>query len=420
MKMKYLLTIFIAILLIATAVFITIQNNLNIEITKDKIKDDKNQTSVGNLTFNDAVNTFAFDIFNKINEGKNIFISPYSIFTALAMTYEGARGETAEEMANVLNIKQDNESFHQYMKNLYLVLNSKNNFYNISTANALWVQKNYKLLESYLKIIQDYYNGNATELDFNFPEQASDIINQWVEENTNGLIKNLILPEYISPLTALILTNAIYFKGLWKVQFEQINTTDRDFKISSEKIVQVPTMTLKDTKDYFNYTETNDLQILELCYTGDDISMMILLPKEKDLTSVINEIDNNDFLEWKEEMVETNVDIYLPKFGIETMYSLNDYLEQLGMIIPFSSLADFSGMTGFKELYISKVIHKAYINVSEEGTEAAAATAVIMFKSVNGEQSRIVFNCDHPFMYLILHRPTNTILFMGSVTDPTN
>ena len=154
----------------------------------------------------------------------------------------------------VLSVEQDNESFHNYMKSLYDLLNNENEDYNISTANALWVKENFQLLEEYLNVIRDYYGGDATEVDFSNPQESADIINQWAEDNTNGLIQDLITSDAISPLTALILTNAIYFKGVWKVQFDPVNTTDRDFEVSSENTVEVPTMNLVDTNDVFYFT----------------------------------------------------------------------------------------------------------------------------------------------------------------------
>ncbi len=423
MKFQYIISIVVAFIVISAAVFVVLLQNQSDSdiIDEDVTSDDEEPISVGNLSFHDAVNTFAFDIFKEVHvaNGDNLFISPYSIFTALAMTYEGARGETTEEMANVLSVEQDNESFHTYMKNLYEVLNTKNAEYNISTANALWVKENLQLLEAYLTIIREYYGGDATEVDYSNPTEAATIINQWVENQTNGLIEDLITADAISPLTALILTNAIYFKGIWKTQFDPVNTTNRTFETTVGTPVEAPTMSLVDTEDVFYYTETDEIQILELPYTGDDISMIILLPKNNDLSSIIDTVDNDMFSAWTESMVETNVDIYLPKFEVETSYKLKDYLIALGMNIPFTSAADFSGITGGKDLFISDVIHKAFIDVNEEGTEAAAATAVIMVTSINGGgSSRIVFDCDHPFLYLIQHKQTGTILFMGSISDP--
>ncbi|MCK5031736.1 MAG: hypothetical protein KAR64_09740, partial [Thermoplasmatales archaeon] len=220
MKLKYIASIVVAFIVISAAVFVVLLQNQSGSdiINEDVTSDDEELTPVGDLPFHEAVNAFAFDIFREVHEGNegNLFISPYSIFTALAMTYEGARGETADEMATVLSVEQDNESFHTYMKNLYEVLNTKNEEYNISTANALWVKENLQLLEVYLNVIREYYGGDATEVDYSNPTEAAAIINQWVENQTNGLIKDLITADAINPLTALILTNAIYFKGIWK------------------------------------------------------------------------------------------------------------------------------------------------------------------------------------------------------------
>jgi len=423
MKYQYIITIIVATLIISACAFIVILQNQSDSdlINEDIIPDEEESNPVGNLSFHDAVNTFSFDIFKEIytaNED-NLFISAYSIFTALAMTYEGARSETAEEMADVLNVEQDNESFHNYMKNLYEVLNTKSSEYNISTANALWLKENFQLLEAYLALINGYYGGDATKVDYSNPAEAAEIINQWVEDQTNGLIKDLITADAISPLTALILTNAIYFKGIWKTQFDPVNTTDRSFETTFGSTIEVPTMNLVGTEDVFTYTETDEVQILEMPYTGDDISMIVVLPKNNDLSSIINSVDNDMFSTWMNSLDETYVDIYLPKFEVETSYNLNDYLKALGMNIPFSSSADFSGITGAKDLFISDVVHKAFIDVNEEGTEAAAATAVVMTTSVNGGgSSRIVFECNHPFMYLIYHKQTETILFMGSISEP--
>ena len=422
MKLQYILTIIVALIVISVGVVVVIVQNQPYSdiIGDDIIPDDEGPIPVGNLTFQDAVNSFSFKIFEELFEedNNNLFISPYSIFTALAMTYEGAKGETAEEMADVLHVEQDNESFHLYMKTLYDVLNIQNIDYNISTANALWVKKNLQLLEEYLNIIREFYGGDATEVDYSNPSESAAIINQWVENQTNGLIKDLITEDMINPLTALILTNAIYFKGIWKTQFDPENTTNRPFETAAGTSVEAETMTLVNTYDRFYYAENDDMQLLELPYAGDDISMMIFLPKINDIASFVNTIDIEMFSTLKASMIERKVDIYLPKFEVETQYVLKENLMNLGMTIPFTENADFSLITGSKELFISNVIHKAFIDVNEEGTEAAAATAVVMETTANGG-SNIVFDCNHPFLYLIYHKQTGTILFMGSITDPT-
>jgi serpin B len=340
------------------------------------------------------------------------------------MTYEGARNNTAVEMENVLHVEQDNDSFHEYMKALYEYLN-ENSEYNVSTANALWPDVGFELLPDFEQIIQDYYGGHSEPVEYGDPAEAVRIINEWVENQTNNLIQDLIHETDIHPvLTKLILTNAIYFKGVWQVQFDEVNTTERDFIVSTDETIPVKTMRLNDTSDKFNYTETDDLQILELPYTGDDISMMIFLPRAGvELSDVTNSLNREDYTSWIDEMYKTKADIYLPKFNFETSYGLNKYLIELGMVDAFSAYnADFSGIDGRPDLYISSVLHKAFVEVNEEGTEAAAATAVIMnLKAMDPSEppERITFDCDHPFIFTIHHKETGTILFMGTVGNPS-
>jgi serpin B len=424
MKLSYIYTITVAIIISAASIFVAIQYQPTSDIIEENIPDEGEMPSPkGDLSFNDAVNSFALDFLRELNKesGENIFISPYSIFTALAMTYEGARNSTAEEMADVLSIEQDNESFHNYMKGLHEYLN-ENSEYNISTANALWIRENFELLQEYINVIQTYYGGESSEVDYSNPTQAAEIINSWVENKTNNLIKDLIKPSAINPsLTMLILTNAIYFKGTWQIQFDEVNTTDREFEISDGSTVSIPTMSLIGKEERFNYTETDELQILELPYKGDEMSMVILLPKDKvEIDNIVNSIDEENYSEWIDIMSGRKVNIYLPKFKFETSYELNDYLISLGMENAFGAQADFSGIDGRRDLFIDSVVHKAFIEVNEEGTEAAAATAVIMNLKAGPDDSdsRITFDCNRPFIFLIQHRDTKTILFSGIVNNP--
>jgi serpin B len=412
------------IIVIAASMIYFVYEPLGSDVVDSDIpSDDDDLIPLGNMSFQDAVNTFGFDLFNKLysSEGGNVFISPYSVFTALAMTYEGARGQTADEMGDVLNVLQDNVSFHAYVQNMYKQFNSEELAYNLSTANALWVQETFELLEEYLSVISEFYGGGANDVDFGNAVIAAGIINRWVENETNGLIKNLVPVDAISPLTALILTNAIYFKGVWEIQFDPVNTSDRSFVTADDGNVLVPTMQMVDTHQRFRYSETESVQVLELPYAGDDVSMVIVLPKDQDVIDVIADMDADVLSEWTNSFVETEVDIYLPSFEVESSYSLVGFLASLGMNIPFGSNADFSGINGAPDLFISDVLHKAFINVNEEGTEAAAATAVIMELTATpgGEEpERILFNCDHPFLYMIQHQETETILFMGVVDNP--
>lgn len=399
-------------------------NNLNDE-PFEPVNDTNGNTSFTGYT-NDSVvnamNNFSFNLYNKLfSNEENVFYSPYSVFTALAMTYEGAVGDTALDMAKVLGIPNNNETVLKTIKSLYEYLN-QNDFYNISTANALWIRENFKLLESYIDTIVNYYGGEASEIDFSNPEEASEIINLWVENHTNGLIEDLVPPNAIDPFyTYLILTNAIHFKGTWETRFEVDNTTNRSFYLPDGEEIKVPTMSIVNTNNTFNYTETDELQLLELPYTGKDMSMIILLPKNGyNLSTVRNSFNNENLSSWQESFNETELDIYLPKFKIETTYGMVDYLQVLGMNKPFSDSADFSNITDEADLFISDVIHKAYIEVDEEGTEAAAATAVIMATtSVDPNQpERIEFRADQPFTFLIQQKTTGNILFMGNVINP--
>ncbi len=425
MKKSYTIGICIVLILIASVTIFLLSNQSDVSDEKTT-NNDQDSVSDMNLSsemqFHKSVNTFGFELLKQFIKNpeynENPFYSPYSIFTALAMAYEGARGNTADEMAAVLNIQQDNESFHDYVLDLYNTFNN-NTAYNLSTANAAWIQQDYLILDEYIQTVEEFYQAEASNINFSNPAQAAAIINQWVENKTNNLIHDLITADAIDPvLTKLILTNAIYFKGTWEIQFEKVNTTNRSFTTSLDETTDVPTMSLTNTTDMFYYTETDEFQMLELPYTGNDLSMMILLPKENNtLSSVINTLSEESYTECLDAMRPGQVNIYLPKFNITTpQYSLRDMLSTLGIHDAFSINADFSGMTGHKELNIKQVFHKGFISVNEEGTEAAAATGTVMVFSMHS--GRITFNCDHPFLYLIQHKQTGTILFMGTMNNP--
>lgn len=376
------------------------------------------EESVSSLS--DSMNDFSFDLYNHIGPGNNdnVFFSPYSIFVALAMTYEGARGDTATKMKNVLGFEQNDEVSLCSFGRIYNLLNIDAE-YTLNTANALWTQENYPFLDEYLNFINNYYMGLATEVDFTNPATAAEIINEWVEDNTGGKIIDMLSSSDITPSTVLILSNAIYFKGLWLNQFEKENTVDRDFEITTKETIQVPTMVLTNSEESFNYTETEDLQILELPYKGDAVSMIVLLPKENNITIAEEELNSENLASWLDSMSPTVVDIYLPKFTFKTEYDLKNTLIDMGLGIAFSSAADFSGMNGFGNLIIDKVLHKAFVEVNEEGTEAAAATTVHILETSIPKQS-IVFDANHPFIFMIQHKETGTILSTGKVIDPTS
>lgn len=383
--------------------------------------DDSQATNEGINALVEANNNFAIEFYNNItnSEDGNVFFSPYSISTALSMVYEGAGGETAEEIRSVFYLPEDDTIRRSSAASTYNNLNKWSNKYTLSTANALWLQKDYPFLEEYVKVIQDYYVAEANNMDFiNNTEESRVTINNWVESKTNNKIKDLLNPGTITELTRLVLTNAIYFKGDWLKQFDKANTREEEFYLNDGSIIKAPLMRITDDEAKFNYGETKHSQILEIPYEGEELSMIIILPKNN-----IAELENNLSIEnlntWMNNLTQKEVRIYLPKFKFDTKYSLKDKLASMGMPAAFNPAeADLSGMDGKRDLYISSVIHQAFVEVDEEGTEAAAATAVVVtMGSVISPHE--IFRADHPFIFLIKEENTNNILFMGRVMNPT-
>ncbi len=369
-----------------------------------------------------ANNQFTFELYSKYksNDG-NIFFSPYSISSAIAMTYEGARGKTADEIQSVFHFPKDDSLRRESFLKINNLINKKDKKYKLSTANALWAQRDYKFLEEYFKLIKDSYGGKATNLDFiNQTEKSRLIINKWVEVKTNDKIKDLIPQGVLDSLTRLVLTNAVYFKGFWFKQFDKKDTRDEDFRVSPGNTIKTPMMHLSGEEAKFNYGETEKLQILELPYEGNELSMLILLPKGDDLGAAEDSLTTEQLSAWRNILHEEQLEASLPKFKFETKYFMAEDLKKMGMPTAFSSEADFSGMTGKADLYISQVIHQAFVDVNEEGTEAAAATAVVMkLKGIPMPKPIKIFKADHPFIFLIQEKETGNILFLGRVSNPT-
>jgi serpin B len=371
----------------------------------------------------DANNKFAIDLYSKYktNDG-NVFFSPYSISTALAMTYEGARGQTAEEMQKVFYFPEDSNTMRNGYANLYAEINKPGKKYKLSAANALWAENDFQFLDEYFNVVDQYYNGKVTNLNFKQDSEGSRVtINNWVEDKTNDKIKDLIPSGLITPMTRLVLTNAVYFKGEWVKQFNKDDTIERDFTTDSNNVVKAFMMQRTDDESIYNYGENNILQILEMPYSGDDLSMLIILPKDNNLEDVEKAFTTDKLSDWKDELKEQRVNVLLPSFKFETKYFMAEDLAEMGMPTAFGNAADFSGMTGKMDLAISQVIHQAFVEVNEEGTEAAAATAVIMRETSTGLGGPTipVFNANHPFIFIIQQKDTGNILFMGRVSNPT-
>jgi len=385
-----------------------------------KAQESVNRTSETAGDVVEANNRFALDLYRQLKAGEgNIFYSPWSISVALAMTYEGARGNTRAEMRNVLYLPEGDEARRTAYKDVLAQINKPGKKYELYTANALWPHKDYKFLDSYLNVIKEYYGGEATPLDYVMKtEEARQTINGWVEDQTKDKIKDLIGPGVLNPLTRLVLTNAIYFKGKWVMEFDKKDTVPMDFRTGPGKTVKADMMSLLSEDARFRYAEADGLQLLELPYDGKEVSMLILLPRKDGIEPLEDKLTVENLNEWKGRMTEQRVDVYIPKYKLETEYSLPKELMNLGMKEAFTRDADFSGMDGTKYLYIKDVIHKAYVDVNEEGTEAAAATAVIIaLKSAMPERIP-EFKADHPFMFVIEDTATGNILFIGKVADP--
>jgi len=380
--------------------------------------DDRNATSEGISDITHAMNQFGIDLYLELlNGSENVFISPYSIFTALSMTYEGARGNTAKEMADVLHLPDNDTVRRGSFAKVQNQIKNGTDDYELSSPNKIWPLEGSHFHQSFYETIEDFYFGGIEELDFSSdPEGARMKINEWVENQTNERIKDL-LPEGSIDRAIMVLTNAIYFLGKWLHQFNADETKDADFKLSSGDMVKVPTMGMK-VEGGLDYYKDDKLQAIELPYAGGDLSMVILLPRGpiSDLESALSTSYLNKIGRKIEKAGE--VDVYLPKFEITTpSIELKEDLKDLGMLEAFIPGADFSGMTDYAA-WIEYVYHKAYVRVDEEGTEAAAATAVVMTNRSIGGNEPVVFRADHPFMFFIMHKETNSILFMGKVEDP--
>ncbi len=352
----------------------------------------------------------------------NLFFSPYSISTALAMTSGGARGATREQMLEALRIELDPEAVHPAFRGLARKIEqARGEGLVLDIANSLWPQQDYAFRDAFMALMKQYYDTSSFPVDYaREPEQARMAINTWVEEKTQQRIKDLIAPGAIDELTTLVLVNAIYFKGDWTHPFIKEQTREAPFHLAPGEVVQVPMMT--HTREA-PYAETERLQLLELPYAGGEMSMLIILPKERHaLPAIERELVENPgrLTEWTSLPAMERVEIYLPRFRIEWgSESLVRPLIALGMRDAFRpGTADFSGMDGTRELFISDVLHKAFVEVGEEGTEAAAATGVIMTREAAVVRPTPVFRADHPFLFVIHENSTGSVLFMGRLSNP--
>jgi serpin B len=371
----------------------------------------------------EAGNRFAFDLYERLRakEG-NLFFSPASISVALAMAYVGAAETTDAEMAKVLHFQMRKAQLNEEMRALLASWKSsdKRAGFRLAVANRLWGQDGFQFLPNFLQVTRVDYGAELARLDFHQPEAARQTINKWVEDNTQDKIKNLIPTADAVNGALLVLTNAVYFKGDWKDQFNKDLTKDEDFHISSTEKIRAPLM---HQKHKFRYAAGDNLRLLDLPYGDGTLSMVVLLPEKVDgLPELEAKLSTASLQKWMGGAHAQEVIVFLPKFKTSAEFQLADTLKAMGMASAFEpKTADFSGMTGRKELFFSAVIHKAFVDVNEEGTEAAAATGVIMMRSsaVVRPKAPPVFRADHPFVFLIRDNRNGAILFLGRVNDPT-
>jgi serpin B len=368
----------------------------------------------------EGANAFALDLYARLRgEEGNLFFSPYSISTALAMTYAGAQGDTAAEMAKTLHFPADAEKLHASYAALLNQLNDggPDRGYQLNVANALWGQKGYPFRNPFLTLVRDRYRAGLSELDFaGNSEEARRFINTWVEKKTQDKIKDLLPEGSLDRLTRLVLTNAIYFKGDWASQFNKNATREGPFTTAGATTVKVPMM---NQTGQFGYHDAGTFQALEMPYKGKELAMVVLLPKKTDgLAEFEKTLSAGNLKDWVGKLRPTKVQVAMPKFKMTQRFSLKKALSAMGMPLAFSDRSDFSGMDGSRNLYLSEVFHKAFVDVNEEGTEAAAATGVVVKFRSAAKTSPPRFIADHPFVFLIRDVRSGSVLFLGRVTDP--
>lgn len=378
------------------------------------------QNQEGNMIVS-GNNEFAIEMYSALRgrEG-NLFFSPYSISGALAMTYGGAKGNTAAEMAKTLHFKDGEKTHAAFAKiNEELDKAQKDGKIKLLVANSLWPQAGHKFLPEYLSLVHKNYGSSVTPLDYQTDAAgAVEKINKWVEDKTRNKIKKLF--SQLGSDTRLVLVNAIYFKGNWTEQFNPKETQDEDFTLAGGRKIKSPMMHL--TKR-FGYAKADGVKLLEMPYVGDQLSMVAILPDDAaEIAKLEKELTQTNLESWLGQLSGEKVIVAFPKFKITWgATELNAPLQKLGIKAAFDAgAADFSGMDGMKDLFLSQVVHKAFVEVNEEGTEAAAATGAVMaltaMPPINEPPS---FIADHPFIFLIRDKSTGQILFMGRVMDPT-
>ncbi|MBA2662089.1 MAG: serpin family protein [Bradymonadaceae bacterium] len=375
----------------------------------------------------EANRDFALNLYRELSEGAgadNVFMSPHSISIALAMAYGGARGETATEIAAAMNYMVTGDDLHKRFNALDLELAKRaettvapdgGDPFQLSVVNATWGQRDYPFLPGYLDLLAVNYGAGLRLLDFESePEPSRKRINQWVEDQTNDRIKDLIPEGAINRGTTLVLTNAIYFKASWLSEFSKSETAPAPFALLDGASVQIDQM--RQTSS-FRYGQLDGHEVIELPYVGNEVTMIVVMPEDGSFESFEAELDGAKYAELLGTLGHEHGTLRFPKFSFESDFMLKDPLKKLGMELAFSENADFSGIDGTRGLSIGAVIHKSFVAVDEEGTEAAAATAVVI-GTTSAPSETFSMTVDRPFLFFIQDKPTGALLFVGRVVDP--
>ncbi len=378
----------------------------------------------GMLTLVRGNNEFAMDLYSAVcemNDDDNIFFSPYSISMVLGMTYNGASGSTAFEMASVLHFDLPVEALNREFQLVTEMLNlgdlsmERGDPFTLAISNGLWVQNGYELLNSFVTAVTGYYSASVENLDFAGDAEGSrEVINSWVAESTMDKILDLIPRGVLGADTRVVLTNAVYFKASWRHPFDAHATSDGRFILPNGSAVVVPMMT---NTEHYGYAFTEEWSAVALDYAGGDAGMLIIMPSG-DMEEFQEDFNAETLDAIGTSMTSRNVHLTMPGFEFTRSMPLGAILISLGMESAFGPDANFSGFTGNPDLYISEVLHKAFVKVDEEGTEAAAATAVVM-NMLSMPETPIEMNINRPFIFIIQDNPTGSIVFMGRMMDPT-
>ena len=361
-------------------------------------------------------NTFAFNLYQQVKgQDGNLIFSPYSITQALGMLYLGAGGTTQQQIAATLALPSEDINFIE----LASVMNAGPAYegvtFQLNVANSLWAQQGYGLHPDYVNNLSEFYGVQLEEVDYAAPDQTAQIINQWISDQTQDKITDLVDPPNLDPLTRLMLVNAIYLNAGWATMFDENATEDAPFTRLDGTQVTVPMMHMYEGA---TYVATETYQVAKLSYQQPNFDMMVILPDQGQFEAVEAMLSNEFFETLRTQLfMAYNLEVAFPRFKYDTSLDLADTLQAMGMPAAFSADADFSGIAN-EQLFVNSVIHQAYIGVDEKGTEAAAAT-VIGMGGGGPPNLPITFNADRPFIYIIYEYNTGAILFIGRVVDPS-